>query len=97
MCVKGECMCVKGEYMYVRGECVCEQARINYVLYGPSYKHLGQPSCLTIQYIQFLFLLLFHRYAEYETTRNICTNSTQTAIFFILLRSDSANKIAIIR
>ena len=30
-------MCVKGEYMYVRGECVCERARMNYVLYGPSY------------------------------------------------------------
>lgn len=36
--------------------------------------------CLTIQYIPFLFLLLFHRYAEYEKTRKVCTNSTQPAI-----------------
>ena len=36
--------------------------------------------CLTIQYIPFLFLLLFHRYAEYEKKRNVCSNSTQPAI-----------------
>lgn len=36
--------------------------------------------CPTVQHIPFLFLLLLHRYAEYERTRNACADSTQPAI-----------------
>ena len=54
MYVKGECMCVRVKIyvcerrMYVceRRMYVCERARMNYILYGPSYAYKQAYQCM---------------------------------------------------